>query len=110
MPAEICHGGIEVRGFVRVCCHVVERLHAKGAAKSRFAGLDAVEEIAPGLLGNAAEQECPSTHRAGHAGAQAGADRRQREFPILFLGEHVRARKEAKDAPERIRLRSGRLG
>jgi hypothetical protein len=84
---------------------VVERIHAEDTAKGGFAGLDAVEQSAPGLLRDAAEQERGGTHRTGHARAQAGADRRQRELPVLLLGEHARAGEESKDPTKRVRVR-----
>ena len=56
------HRGVEIGGLIRVLCEVCERIKAEDLAKGRLAGLNAVQQIAPGALGHAAEQARSGSH------------------------------------------------
>src|SRR5262249_51758630 len=70
LSGETRHGLVEVGGFVGMHGHIGERVHSEDAIERRIAGLDAVEEITPCLIGNTPEKQRDGMHRTRHAGPQ----------------------------------------
>jgi len=80
------HRLVEERRKLGVGADTGERVVGTGLlSERRLARLDAVKQIGPPVLRRAAEQPCGGAHRTGHAIAQAGADRREREAPVGFF-------------------------
>src|SRR5262245_29019947 len=107
---EGAHRRIEVSSFVRVLCHIRERILPEDPAEGRLAGLDAMKQLPPSTLGDAAEQQRSGAHRAGHARAQAIAERREREPPLVVFGEDAGGDEKPQDALERLGMGPAELG
>ena len=106
---EDCHPGIEHRPEPRVGGVAREGvLGAEEVAGRALACADAVLKRAPGVPEViVAEHQNQRAHRARRVGAQAPAERPEREAAVLALREHAEGGQRAQQAPERGRVRAG---
>ena len=102
------HAGIEHRPEPRVGGVAREGvLGAEEVPGRALAGADAVLQRAPGAPEViVAEHQHQRAHRARRVGAQAPAERPEREAAVLALREHAEGGQRAQQAPERGRVRA----
>jgi hypothetical protein len=89
LPVPIGHGIVEHRGGLGMVRPVVIDAHAEDMLKRGLARVHTVEHPRPHAVILFTRLDRPGPQRAGHAGPQTGAHRRQPEARGLVFDEHA---------------------
>ena len=103
------HRGVEDLGLVVMFAQVVEDRLAKNFVERFLAGLDAVDDFAPGPELLVARHERQRPLRAGHVRLQRLGQRRERELARRAFAKNADAGQGAQQAIERVGIGGGFL-